>query len=90
MTMRVQRLLQSSSYKNSETIAAIETLASFELLDFDEDEDGEQKRPGSSTLGSGASAGTQLRRSVDRRLGSGARDFLGAFASVNAVCSAYI
>lgn len=100
MTMRVQRLLQSSSYKNSETLSALETLASFDLLDpvqatshsnnVDEGQSNQQPYAESSKAGaaaalSGTSAGSQLRRSVERRLGSGARDFLGAFASVNAV-----
>lgn len=83
VSMKVQKILHSSSYKNSETLAALETLASYDLL---ESEGSSQSVKGKGLDATrGASAAVNLRRSVERRLGTGAREFLDAFKEVNSV-----
>ena len=93
VSTRVSKLLASSSFRDAETIAALETLAEHNLVGtavthaaLQEDlPSTSQARTQTLVRSNAAGAGVALKRQVDRRMADGAKGFLEAFSQVNAV-----
>lgn len=69
---------------------ALETLASYDLLDAPSSSSSGHAGPSTARTWTGSAASTALRRSVEKRLGAGSREFLGTFGQVNAVSTSHV